>query len=158
MAKSIKSLAIGSKVIDENGNKFIIIANNHYIGNSVLLWSEQKYKNAPINKNSISGASTVDYANSDIQYDLNNKYPKTLGKINDFVLNVKVDYEDYASQYQSSQKSFYSKYFLLGFDEFDGGISYFNSNNRRNKDEIYWTRSERTPSLSDSWASFLTVQ
>ena len=88
MAQSINNLTIGSKVKDENGNKFMVIskASNY---NGVLLWSEEKYKNSPISKN-VFNESQVSYENSDINYDLNYEYPKTLGAIKSFVLNSNV--------------------------------------------------------------------
>ena len=147
MAQSISNLAVGSKVKDEKGNKFIVISKTSNY-NGVLLWSEEKYKNAPISKNVFS-ASQVSYENSDINYDLNYEYPKTLGKIKNFVLNINLNYVDILSISQQSQNSFTTKYFLLGFNELGGGysfsngctegrvIDYFNSNDRRNKCETY---------------------
>ena len=55
MAQSISNLAIGSRVKDENGNKFIVISKTSNY-NGVLLWSEEKYKDAPISKNVFSAS------------------------------------------------------------------------------------------------------
>lgn len=164
MAQSINNLTVGSKVIDEKGNKFIVIAkNNHYIEGGIVLWSEEKYKTAPISK---YGSN---YENSDISYDLNNEYPKTLGEIKNFVLNIELAYVDILSESQQSQKSFTTKYFLLGFNELGGyyqfsnaytegdKIDYFNSDARRNKGELYWTRTERTSKYYGD-CCFLTIQ
>ena len=150
MAQSINNLTVGSKVIDERGNKFIVISKtSNYDG--VLLWSEEKYKNAPISKN-VFNESQVSYENSDINYDLNYEYPKTLGAIKNFVLNTNLRYTDIISSSQKKDSSITVKYFLLSITELGitntGGIegskiSFFNSSARRKKGEIYWTRTER---------------
>ena len=43
MAQSIRNLSVGSKVIDAKGNKFIIIAYNHYALNEVTLLIKYKF-------------------------------------------------------------------------------------------------------------------
>ena len=164
MAQSINNLVIGSRVKDEKGNKFIIISKmSNY--NGVLLWSEEKYKNAPISKNVFS-ASQVSYENSDINYDLNYEYPKTLGAIKNFVLNTNLRYTDIISSSQTKASSINVKYFLLSITELgitntgsiEGSkISFFNSSARRSKGEIYWTRTERYNNHYDYGGVFYPV-
>ena len=168
MAQSIKNLTIGSKVKDEIGNKFIVIAKNHHMDNSVLLWSEEKYDVSSISKNPF--APTCSYVNSDIRYDLENNYPKNnLGQLKKYVVNTNLTCVDILSNSQAQNENFVSKYFLLSFNELGGSYSvnslsegkiipYFNVYNTRIKGEIYWTRTERTPLSYDSSATFLTIQ
>ena len=40
MAKTIGKLTLGSRIKDDNGNSFIVIAKNHYASNEVTLLSE----------------------------------------------------------------------------------------------------------------------
>ena len=77
MAQSIKNLTIGSKVKDEKGNSFIVIAKNHYMSNSVLLWAENHvtYMRMSINSNT---SYSFEYSNSEVHYYLNNMfYPES---------------------------------------------------------------------------------
>ena len=116
MAQSINKLAVGSKVIDEKGNKFIVIAKNHYMSNSVLLWAED-IVTTMIMGSLANTMSSFDYSNSEVQYYLNNNYPKILGNIKDYVLNTQIKYTNIISLSQSVKKSLTAKYFILGFND-----------------------------------------
>ena len=98
MAQAIRNLALGSRLIDNRGNKFIVIAKNHYSTDEVTLLSET----SPIKKamHSIDYAN-IDYSISDLHYYLKNEYLKTVD-IN-LVNAIKVTNLPYADSISSSQ-------------------------------------------------------
>ena len=155
MAQSIKNLTLGSKVIDENGNSFIVIAKNHYMSNSVLLWAESIVTKLKMSTYAQSNAD-FDYSFSNVEYYLRNDYPKILGEIKNYVLDANIKYSNVISSSQAKQDPLNAKYFILGFSELGGSyagnegshISYFTNSNRREKESNYWTRTEFTASLS----------
>jgi hypothetical protein len=75
VAQSIKNLALGSKIQDSKGNKFIVIAKNHYASNEVTLLSEQSVAKLQM---SPTPSQNTEYPNTEVAYYLNNDYLKTL--------------------------------------------------------------------------------
>ena len=85
MAQSIRNLALGSKVKDSKGNKFIVVAYNHYSVNEVTLLAEEPAKNLRM---APSSYIRYDYKDTDVDYYLKNDYLRTLD--DDLVENIKV--------------------------------------------------------------------
>ena len=119
MAQSIRNLALGSRLIDNRGNKFIVIAKDHYAANEVTLLSEtSSIKKA---MHSIDYAN-IDYSISDLHYYLKNEYLKLL-EVNlvNAVKVTKVPYSDCITASQFTDKYVDTKAFILSCKEI--GIS-----------------------------------
>ena len=121
MAQAIRNLTLGSKVIDSRGNKFIVIAKDHYTANEVTLLSET----SPIKKAMHSiDYNNIDYSISDLHYYLREEYLKTVD-IN-LVNAIKVTNLPYADSISSSQfapRTVSTKAFLLSTKELGINIS-----------------------------------
>ena len=119
MAQAIRSLTLGSKVIDSRGNKFIVIAKDHYTANEVTLLSET----SPIKKAMHSiDYNNIDYSISDLHYYLKHEYLKML-EVNlvNAVKVTKVPYSDCITSSQFTDKYVDTKAFILSCKEI--GIS-----------------------------------
>lgn len=121
MAQAIRNLTLGSKVIDSRGNKFIVIAKDHYAANEVTLLSET----SPIKKamHSIDYAN-IDYSISDLHYYLKHEYLKML-EVNlvNAVKVTKVPYSDCITTSQFTDKYVDTKAFILSCKEIGIPIS-----------------------------------
>ena len=150
MAQSIKNISIGSKIKDNKGNIFTVIAKNHYGSNQVTLMHTNAYINMPMhtshNKNS-------EYGLSEVHYYLSNDYLKTLQEeLKDSLLATQIYYNDAISTTQYTTKSLSAKAFIPAYSEigdrstFDPQqvkfIDYF-SNNNYATNSMTWTRTEK---------------
>ena len=115
MAQNIKNLALGSKIKDSKGNKFIIIAHNHYSTNEVTLLSESAVCNmymAPL------PSQNLEYPNTEVAYYLNNNYLNTLDeKLKEIISTTKLPYSNSISMTQFENKRVNTKAFLLSCKE-----------------------------------------
>lgn len=131
MAQSIRNLALGSIIKDNNGNRFYVVEKN---SNSVTLWAVDSAGTSVINVNT----KDVDYGESDINYYLNNQYSKRIdSKLLSNILVSNVDYIDYITNTQKENKILKAKFFLINKKYSVGMI----------KNEDYWTR-EEAPSVT----------
>ena len=115
MAQAIRNLTLGSKVIDSRGNKFIVIAKNHYSTDEVTLLSET----SPIKKamHSIDYAN-IDYSISDLHYYLREEYLKTVDiNLVNAIKVTKVPYSDCITASQFTDKYVDTKAFILSCKE-----------------------------------------
>ena len=76
MAQSIKNLEVGSKIKDNKGNIFTVVAHNHYASNQVTLMHDNLNLSMQMHKN--TGTYMMDYSISEVHYYLNNGYLKRL--------------------------------------------------------------------------------
>ena len=115
MAQAIRNLTLGSKVIDSRGNKFIVIAKDHYAANEVTLLSEtSSIKKA---MNSID-YNNINYSISDLHYYLKNEYLKMLEvDLVNAVKVTKVPYSDCITASQFTDKYVDTKAFILSCKE-----------------------------------------
>ena len=70
MAQSIKNLEVGSKIKDNKGNTFTVVAHNHYASNQVTLMHDNLNLSMQMYKN--TGTYMMDYSISEVHYYLNN--------------------------------------------------------------------------------------
>lgn len=158
MAKTIGKLTLGSRIKDDNGNSFIVIAKNHYASNEVTLLSE-----FPTTYMQMGPQFTmqIDYPNTLVAYYLNNDYLNSLDeKIKDLIKVTNLPYKDTLSSTQSSNKTVNTKVFILsstelGFDHGEGSRMEYMVNNRGTiYSDSCWTRTEY---ISDTYSLFKTV-
>ena len=150
MAQSIKNISIGSKIKDNKGNIFTVIAKNHYGSNQVTLMHTDTYINMQMhtshNKNS-------EYIYSEVHYYLSNDYLKGLqDELKDSLLVTQVYYNDAISTTQYTTKSLSAKVFIPAYSEIGDRrtadpsqvkfIDYFSSNNYATNSRT-WTRTEQ---------------
>ena len=158
MAQSIRNLALGSKVKDPKGNKFIVVAYNHYSSNEVTLLSEE-----PINSLRMAPLSYIryTYAVTDVAYYLENNYLRALD--DRLVENIKVTsvpcYE-LGTSIQINTSTIRTKAFLLSATEL--GFEYqgysgegrkidYVANNLKNSSYLpFWTRTIMDSTLNYS--------
>ena len=161
MAQSIKNLALGSKIKDSKGNKFIIIAHNHYSTNEVTLLSESAVCNmymAPL------PSQNLEYPNTEVAYYLNNNYLNTLDeKLKEIISTTKLPYSNSISMTQYENKRVNTKAFLLSCKEIgvntssshsfpnENNISYVVNNKRKIFLDYTWTRTETSSSYMSSF-------
>ena len=168
MAQSIRNLALGSKIKDGQGNKFIVIAHDHYASNEVTLMTEasigQKQMHSNYNMN-------LDFANSDLLNYLNNDYFATLdSKLRSIIKVTSVPYKDGITSIINTEKTVQTKLFILSLKETgvsstsasskESTMSYVNSNlSSLYGTQTTWTRTERTSgtSSSSSYSYFWTI-
>lgn len=159
MAQSIKNLSIGSKIIDANGNKFIIIARDHYASNEVTLLSET----APCKMYMSANTSNKDYSLTEVHYYLQNQYLDLLDKSLVNAISVtNLPYTDSVSSYQYADCFLNTKAFILSCKELGIGVTAFHSfPNEKNINYVKnnftslftvktWTRTEDN-SNDDNW-------
>lgn len=152
MAQSIKNLALGSKIQDSKGNKFIVIAKNHYASNEVTLLSEQSVAKLQM---SPTPSQITEYPNTEVAYYLNNDYLKTLdGQLQTAIKVTSLPYSDSISGSQFTDKTVYAKAFILSAKEIgvstsgvynypnETTISYMNDNRRTIFTDYTWLRTE----------------
>ena len=152
MAQSIKNLALGSKIQDSRGNKFIVIAKNHYASNEVTLLSEQSAAKLPM---SPTPSQNTEYTNTEVAYYLNNDYLKTLDdQLQTAIKVTNLPYSDSISGSQFTSKTVYAKAFILSAKEIgvsvtglhnfpnETTISYMNDNRRTIFTDYTWLRTE----------------
>ena len=124
MAQSIKNLSIGSKIIDANGNKFIIIARDHYASNEVTLLSET----APCKMYMSANTSNKDYSLTEVHYYLQNQYLDLLDKnLVNAISVTNLPYTDSVSSYQYADCFLNTKAFILSCKELGIGVTAFHS-------------------------------
>ena len=158
MAQSIKNLELGSKVIDSKGNKFIVIARDHYTSNEVTLLSEV----APCKMYMSANDSNKNYSLTDVHYYLQNQYLDLLDKnLADAISVTNLPYTDAVSPYQYSDYFLNTKAFILSWKEVGMAITTFHTyKNEKNIDYVKkycssifkdktWTRTEDISSESD---------
>lgn len=149
MAKAIKNLSTGSRIRDNKGNEFVLVAHNHYGSNQVTLMHENLYTSLPMhethNKNS-------NYATSEVHYYLNNQYLNTLQEdLKNRILVTNISYKDAISTSQNVAKTLTTKAFIPAYSELveesvsdspanTKFISYFKNNDYST--ERTWTRTE----------------
>ena len=161
MAQSIRNLALGSKVKDSKGNKFTVIAYNHYSVNEVTLLAEN-----PVINSRMASPSYVRYTfpETDIAYYLKNNYLRTLD--DNLVENIKVTsipcYK-VGTSIQISTSIISTKAFLLSATELGFGfqgylgegrrIDYIANNLKNSFNLPFWTRTimDRTLNYSHSY-------
>lgn len=149
MAQSIKNLEIGSKIKDNKGNIFTVVAHNHYASNQVTLMHDNLNLSMQMHQN--TGTYMMDYSTSEVHYYLNNNYLKRLqSEVANSIVNTTVHYNDALSSTQSSPSSTYAKVFLpaLGevlhranIDPSNVNFMYYFSSFQL-PDKASWTRSE----------------
>ena len=152
MAQSIKNLALGSRIQDSKGNKFIVIAKNHYGTNEVTLLSEQSVAKLQM---SPTPSQNTEYPNTEVAYYLNNDYLKTLdGQLQTAIKVTSLPYSDSISGSQFTDKTVYAKAFILSAKEIgvstsglynypnETTISYMNDNRRTIFTDYTWLRTE----------------
>lgn len=123
MAQSIKNLAVGSKIQDSKGNRFIVVAHNHYATNQVTLLSE--YFATELRMSSQTNTK-ITYPNTEVAYFLKYDYLPTLD--DDLVANIQTTSIQYISSVTSTQSSYSNtsvKAFLLSLREL--GLDSFNN-------------------------------
>ena len=158
MAQSIRNLALGSKIKDAKGNKFIVIAYDHYSANEVTLLSEDAACNMQMHP---VVSQNLDYATTEVAYYLNNDYLKTLDRQLEQAIKVTdLPYTDSITGSQFESKRLNTKAFLLSCKELGVGVSglypFPDENNIpymvQNRQEIFseysWTRTEAVSSSS----------
>ena len=151
MAQSIRNLSVGSKVIDAKGNKFIIIAYNHYALNEVTLLSET----TPCKMHMSPNNTNIKYPLTEVNYYLQNQYLDSLDKnLADVISVTKLPYTDSFSTYQYADYFLNTKAFILsckelgiemtGFHTFpnEKTISYVKNNYGSLFIRRTWTRTE----------------
>ena len=156
MAQSIKNLALGSKIQDSKGNKFIVIAKNHYASNEVTLLSEQSVAKLQM---SPTPSQNTEYPNTEVAYYLNNDYLKTLdNQLQTAIKVTSLPYSDSISGSQFTSKTVYAKAFILSTKEIgvsisglynypnETTISYMNDNRRTIFTDYTWLRTENATS------------
>lgn len=148
MAISISYLSAGSRLIDSYGQKYILIAQNHYGQGQATLWTEDCVRYMPCST-TMSGFSN--YEDSEINTYLKNVFPQTIPNIlRDYTLTTSVSYTDLVSKTISEFNTIDAKYFLLScrelgdteYQEAHGIIPYLTNQFNRKASEIYWTRTE----------------
>ncbi len=152
MAQNIKNLALGSKIQDSKGNKFIVIAKNHYASNEVTLLSEQSVAKLQM---SPTPSQNTEYPNTEVAYYLNNDYLKTLDdKLQTAIKVTSLPYSDSISGSQFTSKTVYAKAFILSAKEVgvavtglydypnETTISYMSINRRKIFTDYTWLRTE----------------
>lgn len=116
MAQSIKNLEVGSKIKDNKGNIFTVVAHNHYASNQVTLMHDNLNLSMQMHKN--TDTYMMDYGTSEVHYYLNNDYLKRLQvEVANNIVNTTVYYNDALSPAQSSASSTYAKVFLPAVGE-----------------------------------------
>ena len=156
MAQSIGNLTLGSKIRDLKGNKFIVIAHNHYESNEVTLLSEDAPCKSWMHYNNYGN---IDYSISEVQYYLNSEYLSTLdADLVDAIKVTKLPFSDALSYVQFEDKFINTKAFILSGKELGvstSGLHLFNNESRidyvsQNRAKLFpvstWTRSEETDS------------
>ena len=152
MAQSIKNLALGSKIRDSKGNKFIVIAKNHYASNEVTLLNEQSVAKLQM---SPTPSQNTEYPNTEVAYYLDKDYLKTLDdQLQTAIKVTSLPYSDSISASQFTSKTVYAKAFILSAKEIgvntsklydypnETTISYMNDNRRTIFTDYTWLRTE----------------
>lgn len=123
MAQSIRNLALGSKIRDSLGNKFIVIAHDHYSSNEVTLMSEASIGKRIMNTNY---NSNYNFGSSDLSYYLNNDYLSTLDSdLRNSIKISDVPYRDILASPSYSDKTLRTKVFIPSLKE--TGVSDYDS-------------------------------
>lgn len=115
MAKSISSLALGSKIKDSKGNIFTVIAHNHYGNGETVLW-DSNYTYAT--KLASTDYVYTKYTNTEADYYLTNVYPgrlpsELLDCVNDTSIQI-------INPSNGGKETIKRKYFLLSATELYG--------------------------------------
>lgn len=165
MAQSIRNLALGSKIKDAKGNKFIVIAYDHYSANEVTLLSEDSARYMQMHP---VVSQNLDYSTTEVAYYLNNDYLKTLDRQLEQAIKVTdLPYADCISASQFNSKRLNTKAFLLSCKELGVGVSglypfpdeknipYMVQNRIDIFLEYAWTRTE---TISSSYSSFFATR
>ena len=165
MAQSIRNLALGSKIRDNKGNIFRVVAFNHYGSNQVTLMHTNLNMSMQMNKI----VYNAHYGSSEVHYYLNNGYLDRLQtEIKDSLLDTTVYYNDAISGTQSTMKSIITKAFipanaeLVGDPYYDptnvSGLQYFYTNSFIRSLEYshssVWTRTEVVELSGTSYVPF----
>lgn len=168
MAQPIKNLTLGSIVVDNKGNEFVVIAKNHYQNlidkglDTVLLWSKNPVKVIQMSKTQLN-MRHFSYDNSDVDYYLCNKYGNTLqNDLLDHIQATEIKFADRVDHATGNTKSALRKFFILSLKELNfsgvdvGGtpVNYFSNNNKRANGYEYWTTHE---SFSDSFETTMGI-
>lgn len=163
MAKSISSLALGSKIKDSKGNIFTVIAHNHYGTGETVLWDTGYTHTTKLYS---SETAYVKYTSTEADYYLTNTYPKRLpSELLNYINTTSIQIINPSTARKETIKR---KYFILSMTELwgDEGIheneesigkkfSYFNNRNNiylsgsahSKYDNTLWTR---TPCTGDT--------
>ena len=149
MAISISYLSNGSKLIDSAGNKFIIVAKNHYGQGQSTVWTEDC--TTTMRMSSIKNGNLT-YEQTDVNEYLKNIFPLSLSEtVRKYTVTTEVYYTDFVSAHNWGSVSFDAKYFLLSDTELGSQaiaennntrISYLNNIKNRTCSIPYWTRTE----------------
>jgi len=150
MAQSIKNISIGSKIKDNKGNIFTVIAKNHYGSNQVTLMHTDAHINMQMHT---SHTRNSEYGYSEVHYYLSNDYLKRLqDELKDSLLATQIYYNDAISTTQYTTKSLSAKAFIPAYSEIGDRrtadpqqvkfIDYF-SNNNYATNSMTWTRTEQ---------------
>lgn len=150
MAQSIRNLALGSKIRDNKGNIFRVVAFDHYGSNQVTLMHTNLNMSMQMNKI----VYDAHYGTSEVHYYLNNGYLDRLQtEIKDNLLNTTVYYNDAISGTQNTTKSIIAKVFIPALAELVGDYYYDPTNISRL--EYFYTNSF-IASLDYSYSSVWT--
>lgn len=149
MAQSIQNLGVGSKIKDNKGNIFTLIAHNHYGSNQVTLMHTNL--NVRMELHSDPALFSDTYETSNVHKYLNNGYlNKIQSELAKNISSTTIKYKDYISKTQSVTKTMTTKVFIPALKEVKTGVSddvsslnyirYFDNNFI--SEEIAWTRTE----------------
>ena len=121
MAQAIRNLTLGSRIQDSKGNRFIVIAQNHYEANEVTLLSEDTPHRFWMHHNDFQN---IDYSLTEVHYYLNTDYLSRLdtGLINAIKV-TKLPYTDAITTAQYVDKFVNTKAFVLSCKELGLGVT-----------------------------------
>lgn len=148
MSINISYLSEGSRLIDSYGNKYILVAQNHYGQGQSTLWMEECVEYMPCSPTQTGFSS---YENSDVNRYLRDRLPQMLPEaLRDYTLTTSIPYTDLVSKSITEFKTIDTKYFLfssremgdLTYEEPHKVIPYLTNEFNRKAEAIYWTRSE----------------
>lgn len=150
MAISISYLSVGSRLKDDAGNKFIIVAKNHYAKGQSTVWAENCVTKMKMS-NDLMGYVT--YETTEINNYLKNIYPLSLSNVvRKNTVPTRISYRNRVSLSIWEDLSFVGSYFLLSRTELGHNVhaegennkvmSYLNAQRNRVCSMTYWTRTE----------------
>ena len=148
MSINISYLSEGSRLIDSYGNKYILVAQNHYGQGQSTLWMEKCVEYMPC---SPTQTGFSNYENSDVNRYLRDRFPQMVPEaLRDYTLTTSIPYTDLVSKSITEFKTIDTKYFLfssremgdLAYEEPHKVIPYLTNSFNRKAEEIYWTRTE----------------
>ena len=150
MAISVSYLNVGSKISDSKGNRYILVAHNHYGNGQATFLSENCVASMSYY---YSTSRPCGYEDSYIHSYLNGDYIQTLSsKLKEHILTTQISYVDLISVATKETRTISAKCFLLSstelgvnyYSEPSKEIGYLGSAGNRKCDDEYWTRTELT--------------